>query len=163
MVLDYFIKKPNHSNVPNFTIDEIAKIINTREDGTLLEDIKKINENKSILKTDPSLEFEGKYPNRFPDIEEEINANRPVIAWIFMSDNHRGFNHSVVVTGVDTDNGIVFYNDPAYGETQMEIGRFISMWEKTDTVLITLKIGQREQRKLVEYVGNETNKEREIK
>jgi len=161
MVLDYLRSTLTDSKVPDYTIDEISKIINTREDGTLLEGVKQINEDKTFLKSIPSLEFETKYPCRFPEIENEINANRPVIAWILVSDGHRGFKHSVVITGVDTENGHVYYNDPAYGEVQEEIGRFISTWEDVDTILIKIKIGAREQRIMPEYVSNENDERRE--
>jgi hypothetical protein len=49
MILDFlnkFLKETKSEVVlPDFEVKDIAKIVNTREDGTLLDDVKNINHN----------------------------------------------------------------------------------------------------------------------
>ena len=156
MIFEYTRGLMPNGKIPTLEVEEISRIIDTSEDGTVSDNIDNLNSNREVLKAKPSIELEVSFTNSFSEIEKEIEADRPVIAWIFVSDNHRGFAHSVVVTGLDMENGIVHYNDPIYGEVQGEIGTFVSMWEKTDTVLIKIKIGEREQRKIEEYTESKT-------
>jgi len=157
MVLEYIRNLVPDGKIPNLEVEDIAKIIDTNEDGTVLDNINNLNSNREVLRAMPSLRFEYSHSNSFSQIENEINANMPVIAWILISDNHREFVHSVVVTGVDVENDLIYFNDPAYGESQKKIGSFISMWEKIDTVLIKIRMGEREQRKITEYGKNKMN------
>jgi uncharacterized protein YvpB len=139
--------------LPALDVSDIAKIVNTREDGTMLEDIKNINSNEEILRAIPSIEFETKMLSSFKEIETEINENRPVIAWIMASAEGREFEHSIVVTGIDRDRHRIHYNDPFLGRREEDIGRFMTMWEKVDRTLIKVKIGKREQKLLDEWLS----------
>jgi len=163
MILDFlnkFLKEMKSEVVlPDFEVKDIAKIVNTREDGTLLDDVKNINQNESILRAIPSIEFETKILCSFAEIETEINSNRPVIAWLSISINGTEFKHSVVVAGLDKDNHIICYNDPIFGKKRENIGKFMSMWEKLDRILIKVKIGKREQRLLDEWIRYKEIKE----
>jgi predicted double-glycine peptidase len=155
MVLEY-VKNACSVCFPNLTIKEIAESIGTTvEDGTLFDDVERINDNKKIMQAIPSLGFVTEYACRFSGIEQEIHSERPVIAWILMTDKSREFKHSVVITGLDMEGNLIYYNDPIYGSVEKEIGTFISMWEKVDTVLIRVRIGDREQREMLEFVGEE--------
>jgi len=49
------------------------------------------------------------------------NATLPGVAWIFLSDDHRGFKHSVVIKDIDAEASVIYYNDPAYGKVKEEI------------------------------------------
>jgi len=159
MVLEYVRDSIPNARTPNLEVEDIAKVVNTDVDGTVLEDVNTLNSNKEFLKAIPSLRFETSYLSSFSEIDNEINANRPVIAWILISQDHREFVHSVVVTGVDIENNSIYYNDPASGEIQDEIGSFNSKWEKVDNVLIKTRIGERKQRKMDEYDKNESGEE----
>jgi len=159
MVMDY-LKNALSINVSNLTIDEIAKIVETKEDGTLIDDVEKMNSNKKILQAVPSIEFKVKYSCKFSEIENEINAERPVIVYLYVREDHRGFVHSVVITGLDKENNLIFYNDPIFGEVQEDIGTFISMWEEVDSLMIKVEKGKREQRKMSEYIDTESDEKK---
>lgn len=156
MILDFlnnFLKETSAGVLlPDLEVSDIAEIVNTREDGTLLEDVNNINSNEEILKAIPSIEFEAKMLCSFTEIETEVAENRPVIAWMVVSANGREFKHSVVVTGVDRGTHLIYYNDPIFGAKEEDIGRFMIMWEKMDRTLIKVKIGKREQRLLDEWL-----------
>jgi len=162
MVIDY-LKDVFNVNIDNLEAGEIAKIIGTDIDGTLIDDVKKMNRNKKILKAQPSIEFRIKYLCKISDIESEINDGKPVIVCIFLSDNHRGFEHSVVITGIDLENNLIFYNDPIQGEVQEEIGTFNAAWEEADSLMIKVEIGKRTQREILEYTNRDNIKRRERK
>jgi len=137
---------------PNLDIDDIAEIIETKIDGTLPEKVKKLNTNLDVLRSIPSLEFDVDLKTHsFSEIEDEIKANRPVIAWIELSDGIHRCGHAVVVTGLDREKHLIYFNDPMFGEKQEEIGSFMSRWDNLDRILIKVKIGKREQRLLDEY------------
>ncbi len=149
MVFDY-VNGSLTDQLPNREIDDIGSIIGTKEDGTPFEEIKKIN--KAIVEATPSVEFDAEYKaHKFNEVLEEIANNRPVIAWVAVEENGI-FNHSVVITGVDMTTQLIYYNDHIYGQSMEPIGKFISKWDKVDTILIKLKLGAREQKSLDEWV-----------
>jgi len=152
MIFEY-ISKCLEGQAPNLDIDDIAEIIETRADGTLPENIRNLNTNLNVLRAIPSLEFDVDLKTHsLSEIEEEINNNRPVIAWVELSDGIRKCAHAIIITGLDRDKHLICYNDPMFGEKQEEIGVFMSRWERVDRILIKVKIGKREQRLLDEYV-----------
>jgi hypothetical protein len=142
---------------PNMDVDDIAEIIETRKDGTLIEDIRNLNKNKKVIQVIPSLEFDVNLnPHSLSEIEDEIKNHRPLIAWVELSDGNRKFSHAVVIIGFEKDDKhLIFYNDPIFGEQQEEIGTFMARWERADRLLVKVKIGKREQRLLEEYIQKE--------
>ena len=151
-----YISNCLEGHAPNLDIDDIAEIIETRTDGTLLENVRNLNTDLAVLRAIPSLEFDVDLRmHSLSEIEEETNNNRPVIVWVELSEGVRRCAHAVVVTGLDRDKNLIYYNDPMFGEMQEEIGAFMSRWERIDRLLIKIKIGKREQRLLDEYVRKE--------
>ncbi|MGD0496207.1 MAG: C39 family peptidase [Candidatus Bathyarchaeia archaeon] len=145
MVLEFVRTQNPGAYVPNVETREIGETIGTDELGTSLDDVKKIND--KLLKTVPSVEFVTEMNCSFFEIEKEILQGKPVIAWIKIP-----YSHSVVVTGLDTTLLIVYYNDPQRGKRQMEMGKFISCWGEVDNTLIKVKVGEKLQRIMPEYV-----------
>ncbi len=151
-----YISNCLEGHAPKLDIDDIAEIIETRADGTLPENVRNLNTDLTVLRVIPSLEFDVDLRMyTISKIEEEINNNRPVIAWVELSEGIHRCAHAVVVTGLDRDKDLIYYNDPMFGEMQEEIGAFVSRWEREDRLLIKVKIGKREQRLLDEYVRRE--------
>ena len=112
---------------PNLGIEEISEIIETEVDGTLFENISKLNKNKAILRAIPSLEFlVDLRMHNFSEIEEEIEANRPVIVYIELSEGIHSAKHAVVITGLDREQDLIYYNDPIFGEKSEDINSFMS-------------------------------------
>lgn len=145
---------------PNLDIDEIGNIVETAIDGTLPEKVMNLNRNREVLKAIPSLEFDVDLrTHAFSEIEQEIESNRPVIAWVELADA-RGLRktvHAIVITGLNRERHLIYYNDPMFGEREEDIGVFMSGWENVDRILVKIKIGQKEQRILDEYVQKENN------
>ncbi|MEM4733598.1 MAG: papain-like cysteine protease family protein [Candidatus Bathyarchaeia archaeon] len=130
--------------VPSLDISEIAEVIETKIDGTLPEKVANLNRDRRVLKAVPSIEFDVDLRSySLADIEKEIADERPVIAWVEVSNGVHRFVHAVVVSGVDRDKGLIYYNDPIFGEKEEEIGAFMSRWEKLDRIMIKVKIGKR--------------------
>jgi len=155
-----YISNCLEGQAPTLDIDDIAEIMETRADGTLPEKVKNLNTNPDVLRVIPSLEFDVDLRmHSFSEIEEEIEANRPVIAWVDLSEGIHRATHAVVITGLDREQDLIYYNDPMFGELQQDISTFVSRWENVDRLLIKVKIGKREQRLLDEYVQKgETNR-----
>jgi len=152
-----YISNCLEGQAPDLDIDDIAKIIGTEEDGTLFEKVRNLNTNPNVLRAIPSLEFDVDLKMRsLSEIEDEVEkAHRPVIAIIEISDGIHRYRHAVVITGLDMDKHLIYYNDPVFGEMQEEIGTFMSKWERVDRLLIKVKIGEREQKLLDEYFQKE--------
>jgi hypothetical protein len=141
---------------PDLDIDDIAQILGTKADGTLPLGIRNLNTNLNVLRAIPSLEFEVDLKmHSLSEIEAEIEGNRPVIAWVELSEGVHRSTHAVVITHVDRDKNLLYYNDPIFGEREEEIGSFLARWENADRILVKVRIGKREQRLLDEYVSRE--------
>jgi len=154
MVLDYVYSGLEGTDL-NLGIEEICEIVGTTKDGTNLEDVKRINSNPKIKKAIPSIEFDVNYDRHtLREIEHEIEEKHmPTIAWIKpLEANDRDLEHAVVITDISRDDYKICYNDPLFGEKQMELGKFMELWERTDRTLIKVRVGEREQRLLDEWI-----------
>lgn len=142
MVLEY-IKERFVSGFPSLDIAKISEILKTSADigGTTFENIKNINE--EFKKTRPSLEFVPSLNHKIEDIKKEIADNHPVIAWVMMPDPNGDYPHSIVITDIDEDKLLIYYNDPVYGKETVSIQEFTDMWDKNSRVLIRIKIGEK--------------------
>jgi len=159
MVLEY-IKENFDTNIPSPTVEDIAKIIKTDETGTELDDVSKINE--KLLKATLSVKFEPKYLCALREIEDEIGEGKPVIVWVWLSDDRGGgCGHSVVITDINRLEGVIGYNDPIFGEREEEIGTFMSRWDNINInrILIKVKIEKRPQRLIPEYAERKVEEE----
>lgn len=143
MIFDY-VGANFEGRVPNLDVSDIAEIVETKADGTLPEKVRNLNDGKHVLKAVPSIEFDVDLkPHSLVEIEKEIDEKRPVIAWVELSNGVHKCAHAVVVSGLDRDKHLIYYNDPIFGEKEEEIGSFMSRWEKLDRILIKVKIGKR--------------------
>ncbi len=148
MVLTYVKQSNPNSHVPANGVREIALAMGTDELGTPLDGVEGLN--KLLEKSLPSVEFEYKFGCTLSDIEKSLEGGLPVIAWLKMP-----YSHSIVVTGIDKEKLAVYYNDPQKGKKQMEMSKFLSAWESLDKVLIKVKIGEKMQRRMSDYIGKE--------
>lgn len=143
MILDY-ISGGLGGKLHNLDVSDIGEIIETRTDGTLPNKITNLNKEKHVLRAVPSIEFEyDQKMHTFAEIEAEMKERRPVIAWVELSEDHHRCAHAVVVTGIDKDKSLIYYNDPIFGEKEEEITVFVSRWDKLDRTLVKVKIGQK--------------------
>jgi hypothetical protein len=153
-----YIENEYHGRVPDFDLEKIGKIIETREDGTYPDKVLNLNKVKDVFTSLPSVEFEVTLKRHtLNEINEEINNNQPPIAWIRLTekgDTHK-CAHAVVVTYIDIKNNWVSYNDPISGEINEPLDVFQSNWEYYDSILIKVKIGKKPQRILEEFPKEE--------
>ena len=158
MMLDYLRKVTGDTRIPSPDVKDIAKIVHTRPDGTDFDDVAAIN--RKLEAVVPSLAFEVyRKSYQFGDIEAELARQRPVIAWIFLSDKKGGCWHSVVVIGYDKQNQTVSLNDPLRGPISITVGQFMAEWMKAEQTLIRLRVGDRLQRKITEYIEQPSDEE----
>jgi len=145
--------------IPKLTVDRISKIIGTEGDGTPLGyNIEKIND--ELIHTIPSLEFKidylvSKWEIICNDINMQAPFKRPVIMAIMQYDTHQTdfVKHTVVL--LKADNANVVYFDPIYGEMFEPTNKFYNQWLYMDRFCIRLKIGERAQRIIEEFVEKE--------
>lgn len=143
MVLMY-IKNQFSSGFPDLGLTAISEAVKASADigGTYFENIENIN--GFFEKASPSLEIVPQSRCKFEDIVDEVkNKERPVIAWVMMPDPNGDYPHAIVITNLDEDKLIIFFNDPVYGKQSMPSPRFIDMWNGCYRILIKFKIGEK--------------------
>jgi predicted double-glycine peptidase len=139
-----FLKGKFVSGFPDLNLETISKTIRTSADegGTTFTNIKRINE--LFTKTSPSLDIVSGFRHKFEDIVSEVKAKlRPVIAWVMMSDPNGDYPHSIVITDIDEDNLLIYFNDPVYGRQKIPTRQFMNMWNECSRILIIFKIGEK--------------------
>jgi hypothetical protein len=143
MVLKY-IKDKFTSGFPDLSLSAISEAVKASADigGTYFENIQNIN--SLFEKTSPSLEIVPKSRCRFEEIVDEVKKKeRPVIAWVMMPDPNGDYEHAIVITDLDEDRLIIYFNDPVYGKQTVPSTRFIDMWNGCYRILIKFKIGEK--------------------
>ena len=155
MVLEYLVSK--HPGVTAPTIEQIAQTIGTTELGTDFNSIENIN--IIIDESIPSVEFktDKTYPN-WDSISKDIQDQKPVILWIECRDQLGvPYTHSVVVDGYTKNK--VFYKDPLHGTIEEDMTTFLPKWDALDRYAIRVKVGERVERKLTEFIKGEEKDE----
>ena len=152
MVLNYAIR---HFKIKqrNLSIRSIARKIGADPlDGTPPGGIELIN--GALVNSKPSIRFTRQLSGTLREIIVEIDNERPIIAWINLSDNE--FDpvwHAVVIVGYDRDKREIYYIDPLKTEEDhivtLEIGDFISNKMGPQGNMIKFEIGGRGQRTLI--------------
>lgn len=109
--------------------------------------------NALLLESSPNIQFKTVTPGTFKDIQAEIDANRPVIAWINVLDSRDGITwHVVVVNGYEENKREIYYLDPLleeqYAQKACEVGSFIDLKLGQTGKLIKLVISQEGQKDL---------------
>jgi hypothetical protein len=138
--------------VPDFDLETIGKIVETKVDGTYPDKVLNLNGVKEVSSAIPSIEFEFELKSHtLTEIEKEIEEKQPPIAWVELTDDHHRCTHAVVVTGFDKLNDKILFNDPIFGERSEPLPNFLSRWENEDRVLVKVKIGKKKQRMLEEF------------
>lgn len=149
-----YIGSSFEGHVPDFDLDKIGKIIETKGDGTFPEKVMNLNKVKEVLTSMPSIEFEVEFKRHTLDeIEAELNERQPMIAWVRLTDENkiRKCAHAVVITDLEKENSLIYYNDPIFGEKTEDLSSFLARWENEDRALIKVKIGKKPQRMLEEF------------
>ena len=129
MVIDYAIDELKVDQ-KKLRVRTIAKITGTHRDiGTILGNIERINE--QLKDSFPQIQFLDTIGGEFMDIAEEIDNDRPVIAWLVIAkDEGDTLFHSVVINGYAEDRTRILYVDPELTEEhcqrEAEVGDFIS-------------------------------------
>ena len=152
MVLEHIRKTNSNCSIPIETLKEISLAMGTDELGTPLDGTKGLN--SALEKAQPSIEFEDKIRSSLSEIEKELEQEKPVIVWLKIP-----FSHSVVVTGLSKETLTVYFNDPLKGKRELEMGKFLSAWEALDKILIKVKIGEKVQRTMTDFIEEKGSSE----
>jgi hypothetical protein len=113
-----------------------------------------INEDDHVLAAAPSVEFDGSLqPREFENIVEDLKSELPVIAWSSLGDKHDDAPHAVIVTGVSTSKEEISYNCPVRGRRTVSSKQFLDTWYLRDKLLIRIKLGKRDIRKMDQYLS----------
>ena len=158
----YIADSYENCRAPDFDLEKIEKIIDTRDDGTSPEEILNLNRVSEVASAMPSIEFELqiKY-HTLDELIKEREEDQPSIAWIRLTDegNIHGCTHAIVITDVDKPNNLIYYNDPIFGERTEPIDKFLARWDDEDRVLVKIKIGKKKQRMLEDFGKNQESQE----
>lgn len=155
MVLEYL--KSQHDGVIVPSVEKISQVIGTTLLGTDFNSIENIN--LIIQESIPSVEFktDKTYPN-WDSITKDIQNNKPVILWIECQDQLGiPYTHSIVVDGYTRNK--VFYKDPLHGTIEESLATFLPKWNAVDRYTIRVKVGERLERKLTEFIKGEEDNE----
>lgn len=155
MVLNYL--KTHHKEVIAPSVEKIALTIGTTQLGTDFNSIENIN--IIIEESIPSVEFktDKTYPN-WDSIIKDIQDDKPVILWIECQDQLGiPYTHSIVVDGYTRNK--VFYKDPLHGTIEESLATFLPKWNAVDRYTIRVKVGERLERKLTEFIKGEEENE----
>jgi hypothetical protein len=149
-----YVSNSFEGRVPDFDLDKIGKVIETRRDGTYPEKVLNLNKVKEVDTAMPSIEFEVELKRHTLDeISEEINNRQPPIVYVRLTDAD-GIHkcaHAVIITDLEKESDRIYYNDPMFGEKTEDLSSFLTRWENEDRVLIKVKIGKKPQRMLEEF------------
>jgi ABC-type bacteriocin/lantibiotic exporter with double-glycine peptidase domain len=147
MILEY-LRQDYGDNIPRLSLSRIARIVETKWDGTSPKDVENINK---YLETKVCIKFKAQFMGHFQDIEKELREKRPVIVWVNIAPAPNLLWHAVVVRGFDPDTNSVFFNDPWDNrEKSEEVGVFIQKWS-TEAKMVKLLISKAEQTSLEAY------------
>lgn len=149
MVVQFHHQRNN--SLPNPTFDEIKRAIGTRPDGTMLDDVPKVN--RLLKSATHKLEFTFSERASFEEIEKELSEGRPVIAWLKKVNDRRIASHSVVIKEVSRETLTIAYEDPFYGQQASSITQFMGEWNNSANILIRATIDEKPpQREMEEYI-----------
>ena len=141
-----FLREKYGDAIPKLSIKQIARIVNTEWDGTAPKDIERLN---PYFEARLCIEFKAQYMQRFPEIQKELEEQRPVITWINSQKHPDKLWHAVVVRGFEPNH--VVFNDPWDNKRKTEeVGSFISKWG-TEAKMVKLYISKEKQSSLSEY------------
>jgi len=122
-----------------FSISKIAKITKTRDlDGTPPRAVENLNQH--LLKARPNLSFVYREGSKFTEIVKEVNEKHlPVIVYLNPLERYNPNRtlpvlHAVVVVEYDSDNHLVYFDDPEEDNEEnaiqsLEVGVFTKRWE----------------------------------
>jgi hypothetical protein len=148
---------------PDYDLDKIAKLIETRADGASPEKVLNLNKAAEVLSAKPSIEFELelKY-HRFDELVQEIMEGQPPIVWVSLYDRSHTHKcaHAIVLTNIE--DGRVLFNDPMFGKQSELLESFITRWDDVDRIVIKVKIGKKKQKMLEEFNGSSASGQGEV-
>lgn len=132
--------------LPDPDLETIARAMDTKADGTTLNDVSKANR---ILRGQTHyIELNPKRHTDFRTIKREIDAGRPAIVVIKAKRDAR-IGHSMVVKGIDSTGLRIVFDDPAQveGDREMEVTEFLRLWNNTSQITIEVRVDRKPPQK----------------
>ena len=143
MVIDYAIDELKVKQ-KRLSLKKIAGIIGAHPvAGTAPGNIELIN--NDLLESFPEIALIDGKGGSFQTIRREIDAERPLIAWVVIAEDEQDIlYHAVVVNGYEEDLTTLYYVDPEMDEENYQlsapVGRFIDEMLTVDGHLINMVI-----------------------
>lgn len=161
MIYDHLRKIYGEDELPAVLISKIAREMKTdaKHGGqTIIDNVPLVN---GLFTTKRfNIKFIPKYPCDWKTVITENKKGNPVIAWIWDTEKNnpaKGTGHSVVITNIDQELGILEINDPARGQRTVDTIEFISQWENENVnrTLILLQVDRKIETKLQDFAETE--------
>ena len=133
--------------IPDPSLEAIKSAMDTKADGTTLNDVPKANR---VLKGKTHfIELTPKRGVDFRAIRKEVKAGRPVIVIVKSSRDMRVLAHSMVVKGIDATGLRIVFDDPALveGEREMEVTEFLRLWGNTSQMAVEVRVDRKPPQK----------------
>lgn len=150
MVVEFYSRK--YPDLPNPPMGAIKRVMGyTEDDGTPLDGVTRVN--RILMGNQHQLEFEWIELSDFREIKQEIDNQRPVIAWL-KRDKFDEYSHSVVIKGRTDDDLMLKVNDPdpSAQKGDWQTSEFMRRWTNSDRILIRAKVTERpQQRELMDF------------
>lgn len=137
MILDYYIKTSSSPTPPpTFSVKTISDICKFNDKvGVALDDCK---ESLSEFLQLSGLELSVEEQIHFDTLVDLIQSRIPALVYL---QDEEGFNHAVVVNGINLDSGYVKYLDPLNkdtDETTISLSKFLSKWDKASRITVVI-------------------------
>jgi hypothetical protein len=153
MAIDYLNSNKLKDPISGLSMTDLARMMKTRFGGTHMNYVQLINDDERVLAAAPSVEFDAALqPREFENIVEDLKSELPVIAWSSLGSNDDEAPHAVIVTGVSTSREEITYNCPVRGRRTTPSKPFLDTWYHRDKLLIRIKLGKRDIRKMDQYL-----------
>jgi hypothetical protein len=152
MIIEYLNNNLLSEKIQGLGVSQIGEVVEIQRTGTDLEKVRNLNKDSRILTAVPSVEFDARKISRErTDIDEDLKARLPCIAWLVFGEGLEERCHAVVITEVNSLADEVSYVDPYDGFTSESLMAFARKWQRADRWLVRVVFGRRETRVIEEY------------
>jgi ABC-type bacteriocin/lantibiotic exporter with double-glycine peptidase domain len=133
--------KDNYPDTPDFDYDEMSKILGWNKSGAAFCNITRLNKNKKFQPSRYRPQFYCSPATTIDHLWSEIDANRPVIAYLQVTYMDSLMRHSVVVYGYSRDKTKMYLLDPLEkAPVERPTAKFYTEWNDIHKFQIHVKI-----------------------
>ncbi|TXT56101.1 MAG: hypothetical protein BAJATHORv1_30487 [Candidatus Thorarchaeota archaeon] len=150
MIFEYLVRK--YDEIATFTRKELLKIIDISIIGTRICDVELLNEHKKLEK----YRYQPRFfcsPGSIQHIWEQIDKERPIIAYIIKKFLGNQIKHAILVNGYSKDKTKLSICDPLEEQpTLLSTGQFQERWKLFHKYHVYYEVVEVLQPKITEYI-----------